>query len=338
MAVVVANAARTVPNTTKTVVKTYPSITVEKLVLSNEYGNVEIHTWNKKEVQIKITILAQAHTMKDARALAARITIADNRNDTEITCRTNISGTDTVAQMKGPNPDKCTITYAVFLPDGNSLKITNQFGNTQLGDYGGRLEIDEKFGDFNAGVVKAIDTLNIEQGSIYITKLYAGRLTANGFGDVKIDTVSGDVQCHFTSGKMSFIGLINGHYNFTMHSKNVQALNFNLAKSFSANIFVNTLLSRLSNQSSLTFLEDTTGKARVGTNGYKALMLSNSPARKDSVTVLRFADTTKIQTLRKKLVTVFLSKQPVEYHSVSGDSTANININVAFGVVNFKQE
>ena len=96
--------------------------------------------------------MAQAHTMKDAKALAARITIADNRNDTEITYRTNISGTDTVAQMKGPNPDKCTITYAVFLPDGNSLKITNQFGNTQLCDYGGRLEIDEKFGDFNAGI------------------------------------------------------------------------------------------------------------------------------------------------------------------------------------------
>lgn len=320
----------------KKVTKTYVDLHGEKLVIANQYGNVDIHAWNKKEVQITITISAQAATYSNAKQLAYRVNIVDTRNDSEISCKTTINGTDTMPRASGLGLEKCSVAYTVYLPAGTDLKLTNQFGNILMGDFTGRLAIDEKYGDFTAGHIKTIDTLSMQLGNIFIKNLNFGNLLANGFGAIKIDTVSGDVRCNLNAGKSSDIGLTNGHYNLTLSSKNVEALNFTCVKNLLANIDIDAMFTRLDNKSSLNIIDDSSNVK--GKHPAKPVTLTVQGMRIDTSITRPMTDSLKLQ-LKKKMMTIWLTTKHAHYSTppAFGNGNPNIKIDAAFGLLTFKE-
>jgi len=338
MTVVIARAQPAAGKAVNKILRTYNNLKNEKLAITNEYGDVEIRTWEKKQVQINITIVAEAKTKMAAKKLAERVMIKDTRDNGEITCATYIEGTDTATVSKDTGAfEKCTVTYMVYLPADLALKIKDQFGNIKMGDFAGHLEIDEKFGDVTAGSLKFIDTLHLELGSMYIKNIYNGKLAAKGFGAIKIDTISGDVHTTFSAGKIVDIGLINGSYTFSIDADNIRGINLNCAKALLANITINTKLTKFINESALVMTEvDNPEKDRQPKKNKDSLDMliakhdKNIPGR---ATV----DSSKVKLLTlKKLAELAFLKKSQQFHGLSGDGSAVVRINVAFSVLKLK--
>ncbi len=305
---------------TKKITKTFDAVGRKKLSIDNAYGDVEVRTWNRKNVLINITVIATAKTSTDAKNLLTRIVIVEGQSDNAITCRTNIGGTDSLPAKIKPQPvnEKCTINYIIYMPGTLALKIKNQFGNIKMGDYPGGLEINESFGDFTAGILSTA-TLTAALGSIHIKKIFEGEVRGKGFGFIKIDTIAGNVGCGLSAGKMLDIGFINGHYNFMLKSDNIGLVNVRLPKNFGANITATGVFSTFENKSSFTL----------------NTIQPSKPSRPKDISTIKppIADTSKIKLFDKKKLELNFLKKTTEYKGTAGDGGAVLTIGVSFSKV-----
>lgn len=239
----------------KTIVKKYSAVTNQQLVIDNQYGNVEVKAWPKKEILINITYTTSAPTDAEAERLSKKITILDNRSPGQISCHTVISQVeDSQSNDSSVWEDQLKIEYKVFTPPGQSIRIKNEFGNIELTGCSGHITIDEAFGNFKADNI-AIDSLKLDQGDILIAKLMHGKITVKGFELVNIGSVTGNVSCKFELGRNLNITLPKGKYNFGLDTKNVARTNVQFARGFSPNLSLETSACNFFNSSKLVLKE-----------------------------------------------------------------------------------
>lgn len=311
----------------KAITKTYKVSKNDALLIDNQYGNVEIKTWEKREVLIYITISSQAKTVQEAK-LGSRVHVLSDRNKGTITCQTIIDSVVETRALKKISKMMSTINYLVYVPKDLKLYLKNQFGNIKVGDYVGPLNVNEKFGDFTAGRLQAAGRLSVEQGNINILQLHGGELIARGFGHVIVDNVSDMLSGGFSSGDLVDIKLTKNLGGLVFKSDNIRRMNITGVNSVTAFYRIHAILSKFNNLSGLK-LKEINPYPSLNVNK-KIDSLTNEAKKKGSTTT----GVNKDKILPKKILEdLKMIKKSKNYEGGDADAKCKISIVTSFCIL-----
>jgi hypothetical protein len=219
-------------NKDKKITKTFEVTASTKLNIENQYGEVHVNTWDKKEIVIEIEINAVAKTDARAQELLDRITISDIRTGENIFMKTNIKSSNSSISING-GKEQFEIDYTINMPENNPLNVSNKFGGVYLADFSGSLNLNVAYGSLQAENIKGGDKMiKISFGSAAITSIESGRIEAsysklnidkagnievkNMFGGTEIDKVDNlKIDQQYGSLEISSVDQISGKVAFS---------------------------------------------------------------------------------------------------------------------------
>lgn len=123
-----------------------------KIEINNKYGNVIINRWNKNVLELKVKIEAKGNTSSKTQKILdeIEIDISDRISSGKLSIETEIG------EIRGNS--SFSIHYEISMPDTNPLQLSNSFGNIYMGSYKGTLEVEVKYGQFQA---EDLDNANV---------------------------------------------------------------------------------------------------------------------------------------------------------------------------------
>jgi hypothetical protein len=194
--------------------KSYP-IGNETLNLKNQFGKMEIKTWDKNEIKVEVKIVVSTQEEDFANSLLDAIQIKDEKTTDEINFKTQIG--DEKKGWSSNQSSKMNIDYTVYLPTKAKLNATNSFGPMELGDYSGEANIISSHGTLTAGHLSNLKSLKVNFGKAKIAKL--GNTEVNfSHTRIDIDEVTGDLK-----GTINFCNSIDLPINSNV--KNIELKN-----------------------------------------------------------------------------------------------------------------
>ncbi|GGK59999.1 hypothetical protein GCM10011405_05150 [Rufibacter glacialis] len=143
----------------------------DKLNIENQFGRVDVQTWNKNEISVEVTVISRAATEAKAQEILDKIQIRiqeDKANNlvSFVTEREPM-------QIKSSSEKAFEINYVVKMPKANPLRISNKYGAVQVPDFDGPTELEVQYGKLTAG------SLNNVKNRLYVT--YSGSQCQVGF-------------------------------------------------------------------------------------------------------------------------------------------------------------
>ena len=222
----------------KTILKTYPVDSKDKLAINNQYGKVIINTWAKKEIKVEVEIKAYESSDKKAQELLDAVTIAEVRQGDLISYKTsfNKSNMNWWSRTKNGNEEKrgVQVNYTVYMPSKNPLDINNRYGSTKLPDFEGPLNISSSYGSLTAEkLANPANRVKVSYGSATIESFSTGALDVS-YGSLKLanaDKLTADIR--YSSAKIGSltnsgkIDVAYGSCRIEEMNKNVQNLIIN---------------------------------------------------------------------------------------------------------------
>ena len=157
----------------KSVNKSYNVSSSDKLNITNSFGRVEVHTWDKNEIKVDVDIETSATTDALAQSIIDGISVSDAQSGREISFKTSIKGSN---NSKG---EKSTmhVNYTISIPASNPLRISNEFGSTSIPDYKGEVDLVSKFGSLTTGSLTNIKSIDVEFGKANFESIANGNVT-----------------------------------------------------------------------------------------------------------------------------------------------------------------
>jgi len=167
------------------------------VALYNQYGKLNVKTWNENRVKIDITIVVNA---------------TDQRAADRIFDRIKINFTNTAGYVKAETMiEKCNgcwdngdfrINYDVYMPVGNQLDLKNKYGNAYVANLNGKLTAEIKYGDLRTETLQNDADLSLGYGKaniLSVRNLYGqvsyGQLSVGASNDVQMDTKYSEIRC-----------------------------------------------------------------------------------------------------------------------------------------------
>jgi hypothetical protein len=223
----------------RNVTQTFTASKNSALLINNNYGDVNIKTWKRKTIFVKVSISASSADAVKAAALLKSIHIDFAKVADSISCTAAIGTPIKIRAMNQPDTGKgsrpititllpakwCVVNFQVYLPATQALHISNMFGNVTMGDYSGPLNISEKFGDITAGNLNGPVHFDLQQGNLNIDHLNLGELNVKTFDHVKIGGMSGRSSGQFQFGRQLDIKLARLPDSINLKANNVQQVN-----------------------------------------------------------------------------------------------------------------
>lgn len=210
------------PYRTKSFSRTFPADRNDKVVLSNQFGSMNVKTWDKKEVKIDVSISVYSSNEKEAQRLLDGVNIAADKNGEQIACKTSIDENSWGRNRKR----EIKVDYVVYMPSTNSLTLSQQFGPATIGDFAGPLYAKVQYGNFNAGNLSNTNNyISVQYGNSNISEVNkavvkqqygsglvigtAGTLDLNAqYASVDITTIKGAAQIKQQYGSGLKIGSV----------------------------------------------------------------------------------------------------------------------------------
>jgi hypothetical protein len=184
---------------TKFYSKSYNIDKNDKVSLSNKFGSINIITWNKNEVKIDAEIKAYANTAAEAQKLIDGVEATSNKESDLISYKTNMEtpkGSWGIGSRNGKNWRKeIKVNVTVYMPAGNALTASQQYGNIQMNDFFGPTSITVQYGNFTANSLKSNNNyIKIQYGKCDIKEAsqakinhqYGGGLTIGSIGEIEL--------------------------------------------------------------------------------------------------------------------------------------------------------
>jgi len=197
----------------RTINKSYNVGPDDKLEIENQFGNVQVDTWDKSQITVDITIGVRASSEEKAKEVMDEIDVKEVQSGHIINFKTKVGEihNNDKKEHRGSGDDDRSfyIDYVVHMPTGNRLNIENSFGRTEIGDFKGLVALTSKFGSLKTGALTNVDNIDVEFGKAYISEVTNGKVV-------------------FKFNKESMIGKVNGKVKISSEfSHNVQ---FNVAE------------------------------------------------------------------------------------------------------------
>lgn len=161
------------------------------LDLSNRYGNIVVLTSQTDQVVIDVKVTVRYPSRERAEKLLSYIDVQFSESPETISAETVIDEKFTFTGWSGESR-KFTVNYNVKMPEWMNLNLANKYGNTDLDDITGLVNLTIKYGNltaakFTRGNVKPLNRLDLaygkgsieEAGWMDIAIRYCGNLTIN---------------------------------------------------------------------------------------------------------------------------------------------------------------
>lgn len=125
---------------TKTIEKSFSITSDGTSELSSRYGKMEVKTWDKNEVKIKVDIVVDASSEQKAEKVFDLVDIEfESSNDF-------VSAVTDIEHHKGNH--KFKIYYEAYIPKTNNLNATMKYGTLHVEELLGKADITVKYGHF----------------------------------------------------------------------------------------------------------------------------------------------------------------------------------------------
>lgn len=132
--------------------KTFPKEGIEELVLSNNYGKIEVSQADGNEISVSVVMKVVAKSGVKADETLDMIEVMETQADRYLNLETRY-GKD-MAFKQFITGISVSVDYKVIMPKGVKLRIIGSNGNTYLGNFEGELNVDIRNGDFKAAALK----------------------------------------------------------------------------------------------------------------------------------------------------------------------------------------
>jgi hypothetical protein len=157
------------------------------LEISNRYGDVVIQSWDKDQIVIDVKVTVEMPNKEKAQRLLDLIDVQFSEGATTISAKTVID--DKFNFTGWGDSRKFSIDYNIKMPVGTDLTLSNKYGNTDIDELHGLLNLDIKYGNITGGKltrgnIKPLSSLNIaygkgtidETGWLDLTERYVGSM------------------------------------------------------------------------------------------------------------------------------------------------------------------
>ncbi|HEV7349353.1 hypothetical protein [Telluribacter sp.] len=196
----------------KTIVKVFDVSTKEQLMVDNQFGQVKVNLWDKKDIRVDVVITANAPTDQRAQEYLSSVTIDEKREGHQIILRTAINrehfATNNWNAWKSTGRSSVTdknyiqIDYTINMPKSNALVVRNKFGDTSIPVFHAQLSVDSQHGNFYATALEnAQNAIQVAFGNAEIGTMKGGKLEVR-FGDLLLDRATTLVLIN-KSGKLN---------------------------------------------------------------------------------------------------------------------------------------
>jgi hypothetical protein len=179
---------------TKTIKKEFPISTTGTVDLSNKYGKVDVHTWDRDRVKVDVIIVVDARSESSAQAVFDRINIEFDNDDNFVSAQTTIEETKGWFDW-GNSRSEFQVNYDVFMPASCNLQLSNKYGNSNVEAISGNAKVTVKYGDFQLEGVGGELTIALGYGNGTVVKardvlaeVSYSKLNLNEVQDVDFDT------------------------------------------------------------------------------------------------------------------------------------------------------
>ncbi len=143
----------------KKITKSYSVSANDKLSIENEYGVININTWDKNEVSVEIIVKSSAKSDTKAQEILESISISDTKTGGAIYLKTILR-----AGSQRSGKQRLNIDYVVYMPASLQLSIVNKFGNVNLPSLAGHLQLKVSYGNIKAAKLTGPHEKRIEVG------------------------------------------------------------------------------------------------------------------------------------------------------------------------------
>ncbi|MBC7913045.1 MAG: hypothetical protein H7Y07_02885 [Pyrinomonadaceae bacterium] len=203
----------------KIINKLYSGDSFEKLILNNQFGNINVITSSKNEIRVQVEIKAFESSDSRAQNLLDNVSINESKQGKSIGLSTDIlrEGSQNWWVRKSGNQEDrrgVQINYTVYIPAKKALDITNRYGAITLPDFDGITTIYSSYGSLKAQhLSNAQNKIKVAYGSADIKQLNAGNIDI-AYGSLNLgsaDKLSASIK--YSSGK---IGRLTGDGDFDL--------------------------------------------------------------------------------------------------------------------------
>jgi hypothetical protein len=119
------------------------------LEISNRYGDVVIQSWDKDQIIIDVKVTVEMPNRDRAQKLLDYIDVEFSEGFNAISAKTIID--DKFNFTGWGDSRKFSIDYNIKMPVGTDLNLANKYGNTDIDELHGLMNLDIKYGNITAG-------------------------------------------------------------------------------------------------------------------------------------------------------------------------------------------
>jgi hypothetical protein len=172
----------TAQEVTKEFHKEYKAGAATTLDISNRYGDVVIQSWDKDQIVIDVKVTVELPNKEKAEKLLSYIDVQFSEGDNLISAKTVIDEKFNFSGWGGDSK-RFSIDYNIKMPVETALALSNKYGNTDIDELHGLVNLVVKYGNLTAGKltrgnVKPISTLSVAYGK--------GEIDETGWLDLNI--------------------------------------------------------------------------------------------------------------------------------------------------------
>lgn len=120
------------------------------LQINNKYGDVLITSWDNDQIVIDVKVTVEMPSREKAEKLISYIDVQFTEGNDLVSAKTVIDDKFNFSGW-GSGSRKFSIDYTVKMPVNTALTLSNRYGNTDIDDLTGLLNLDIKYGDLTAG-------------------------------------------------------------------------------------------------------------------------------------------------------------------------------------------
>ena len=188
--------------------KTFPKDKLTELVLSNDYGQINVEQTDGDEIQVSVNIAATAKTAAKADEALDLVSIKENVGSASLNVSTEFGKDMAIKQFL--TSVSLQIDYQVSVPKGIKLRLIGSNCNVFIDTFEGEVNADIRNGNFKANTIKGEEFyIKQDKGSFDIMSV---EMMTGNFKNSTIHIESGDLvklETSSTSGNLESIEKLN---------------------------------------------------------------------------------------------------------------------------------
>ncbi|GGG50058.1 hypothetical protein [Bizionia arctica] len=187
----------------KIIKKSYNVSTNATLKIDNSYGNLDIVTWNENRIEIVVTITVKGNDEEKVQQKLDDISVDFSGTNSLVSAETifNKSKSNSWWNWSGNNNVNMSINYVVKIPITNSIDLSNDYGNINVGKLEGRATISCDYGKITTKELMA-DNNKISfdyTSNCYFEYIKSGEINADYSGFTVAKTKNIKINADYTS-------------------------------------------------------------------------------------------------------------------------------------------